>query len=585
MTARSPRILLLVKNGIGYGHARRALLISDELRALGADPVVISQAPSLHIFQGQAAKVVNFPLLHRVPSSAAELAYLDLLDRVVEGLRPELVVDDTYPDRRYLQLPSLREVPRVLVMRRVEPIAFDQLRRDGFLAPYERILLAQDEEDFAGEPHSTASRQVVELSGRFRFTGRIHHEPTQNELADVQERYGGQAPLVVVNAGAGGDQIDDAFTDTFFKTAASTAQHCLGREIPAQFVAALGPYYRGEELPHLPNLTCVAWEPRLSALLRIAAVAVLQPGHNVINETLAGSARLVLVPGESWMEGQHELADRMAAADQARVAPVGDAETLTRQVLAALDEGPRDPRPTRRPSGAPRAAQQILTEARRKGLDVPVRMPRPAVCLLVSAAGSLSSPTLAQLLRRVGLADAGVVAPGDRDLDAAGGSPVAGQVGRVSALLPERPNVGINSVSPLPRTLLVDVRPPTTLTPAALAAAGVRLLLDDGPSESGGHLGRWLAYHADSGGILTAGAWLHRADINRPDRLVRRVALLLRERTAAAIHLDLSRLTESAAAASYCEHVARALADGSVQLITPPDYAARLAETQLLAPR
>lgn len=584
MTARGPRILLLVKNGIGYGHIRRGLLISDELRALGADPVVISQASSLQIFEGQAAKVVNFPLLHRVPSSAAELAYLDLLDRVVEELRPEVVVDDTYPDRRYLQLPSLREVPRLLVMRRVEPIAFDQLRRDGSLVPYDRILLAQDEQDFASEAHSTASRGAVELSGRFRFTGRIYHEPTLSELADVRKRYGGPAPLVVVNAGAGGDQIDDAFTDTFFKTAASTARRCLDRGIPAHFVAALGPYYRGEGLPRLPNLTCVEWEPRLSALLRVAAVAVLQPGHNVISETLAGSARLVLVPGESWMEGQHELADRMSTSGQARIAPVGDADALTNEVLAALDEGPRDPQPTRRPSGARRAAQQILDEARRNRLEAPVHWPRPAVCLLVSAGGSTSLSTLAHLLQRVGWADAGVVAPRDGDTDAEERPPVARRVGRISALLTERPNADISPASGLARTFVVDTNPPASLTPAALAAAGVRLLLDAGPSESGGHLGRWLAYHDGSAGILTESAWLHRASIHRPDRVARRVALLLRNRTAVAIHLDLSHLADPAAVADYCQHAARALADGSVQLIPPPDYLARLAETQLLAP-
>lgn len=584
MALRGPRILLLVKNGIGYGHIRRALLISDELRALGADPVVISQASSTQIFTGQAAKVVNFPLLHRVPSSAAELAYLDLLDCVVEELRPELVVDDTYPDRRYLQLPSLREVPRVLVMRRVEPIAFDQLRREGSLAPYVKILLAQDEKDFAREPHSTATLQIVELSERFRFTGRIYHEPSKSELTSVRERYRDQAPLVVVNAGAGGDHIQDAFTDTFFRTAVATAKHCLDRGVSGHFVVVLGPYSPALELPELSNLTYVAWEPQLSSLLRIAAVAVLRPGHNVINEALSGSARLVLVAGETWMEGQQELAERMAAEDQARVAPVGDAETLTTQVLSSLNEGPRVPRPSRRPSGARRAALQILREAGRDRSDVPVHMPRPAVCLLVSAGKSLSLPALARLVQQTGLANAGVVAPGSEVLQTAGRSSGARQVGRVSALLSERPGAGISPGNALPRTLLADASPPAFLTPTALTAAGVRLLLDDGPSESGGHIGRWLAHHASSTAVLTESAWLHRAEVERPERLLRRVALLLRDQAILAIHLDLSRIPNPAAAASYCRHVGRALQEGSVQLVTPSDYTARLAD-RLLAPK
>lgn len=578
-TKPTPRVLLLVKNGIGFGHIRRALLIANELRDLGADPVVISQASSLRIFEDQAAKVVNFPLLHRVPSSAAELAYVDLLDRVVGKLRPELVVDDTYPDRRYLQLPSLREVPRLLVARRIEPIAFDQMRRDGSFAPYSSILLAQDEEDFSAEPHSTASRRAIELSGRFLFTGRIHHEPEPSELTDVRRRYAHQAPLIVVNAGAGGDQVDDAFTDTFFKTAAATARRCLERGIPAHFVAALGPYYGGHELPRLPNLTYVPWEPRLSALLRIASVAVLQPGHNVVSEALAGAARLVLVPGESWMEGQHEMADRMAAAHQARVSPIGDAEALTTQVLAALDDGPRDPQPPRHPSGARRAAQQILAETHRNRRDTPVPIRRLAVCMLVSPPDGLSPSSLVKILGRAGLADAAVVGARSDDSQAVKGLPVAGQVERISALPPggRSSDPAISSV----QALLVDAGPPASLTPAALASGGVRLLLDEGPSRSGGHLGGWLAHHGDSDGILNASVYPHLADADRPDRLLRRIALLLRDQTMVVIHLDLAGLSRPAVA-RYSAYVAQALRDNAVELITPATCLQRLAQAHLL---
>ncbi len=83
----TPIALFLVKNGIGYGHIRRALLIAGELaRRDDLRPIVVSQARTLDLLLTSTVPVLNLPLLHRVPSAVGEDAYIDILDRVIGRL-------------------------------------------------------------------------------------------------------------------------------------------------------------------------------------------------------------------------------------------------------------------------------------------------------------------------------------------------------------------------------------------------------------------------------------------------------------------------------------------------------------------
>jgi len=129
--------------------------------------------------------VVNFPLLHRVPSDTAEDLYTDVLDHVLDRLDPAVVVEDTYPDARYRRLPSLADRPRVLVMRRLDGLSLDQIRQRGDLAHYDRILIAQDKTDFRQEGHSGETLAAVETSGRFAFVGNIAYTPRVRESASL----------------------------------------------------------------------------------------------------------------------------------------------------------------------------------------------------------------------------------------------------------------------------------------------------------------------------------------------------------------------------------------------------------------
>ncbi len=65
----TPTVAFLVKNGIGFGHIRRALILAEAVDAAGGlRPVVVSQAGSLALYRDRSVSVVNF---HIVPGAGA----------------------------------------------------------------------------------------------------------------------------------------------------------------------------------------------------------------------------------------------------------------------------------------------------------------------------------------------------------------------------------------------------------------------------------------------------------------------------------------------------------------------------------
>jgi predicted glycosyltransferase len=335
-------VVFLVKNGIGFGHLRRALILAEALLDAGqVRPVIISQASSLAIFQGTRVPVVNFPLLHRVPSAVAEDWYTEVLDALLDQLDPAVVIEDTYPDQRYAGLTSLMDRPRLLVLRRLDHASFDTIRATGAFARYDEILIVQDQEGFGREGHSDVTLTAVHASGRFQFVGPVYRAPTADEVEKLRAEYAPDgSPLVVVNGGAGGDQMPDGYGDRLFHSCQQMAAALAGDGTRVRFVFVTGPYYAGRPLETRANVTVRRFEPHLHALLAAAHVAVIKPGTNALSEALSGRAHLVLVPDVSFMEGLSEHAERIVAEYGGQVA-AADAEVLKPLVRAALSQQPR----------------------------------------------------------------------------------------------------------------------------------------------------------------------------------------------------------------------------------------------------
>lgn len=91
-------------------------------------------------------------------------------------------------------------VPRILLLRRLDGESFDAMRSRRAFAPYDRILLAQEDRDLDGEGHSGESLLALRHSDRVLEVGNIHRVPTDEGIDTERRRRGG--PLVVVNGGA-----------------------------------------------------------------------------------------------------------------------------------------------------------------------------------------------------------------------------------------------------------------------------------------------------------------------------------------------------------------------------------------------
>jgi len=315
-------VVFLVKNGIGFGHIRRALILAQALQRDGAlRPVVISQARGLDLLLGAGVDVVNFPLLHRLPSAVAEDRYLELLDVLLDRLDPVVVIEDTYPDPRYGRLPALAGRARLLIMRRLVGASFDQIRHTGALARYDKILIAQDPDQFHREGHSGPSLAAVE-HGQFTIVGNVAIPVTSHEAETARRAHAPQGgPLVVVAAGAGGDQLTDGFTTRLFTAVQHVADRFRDARPELRFVAVTGPYHPGRLPTPAGNLAVHRFHPDLPALLAGADVAVIKPGNNCLSEALAGRAQLILVPDASFLEGVSEHARRVVAEHGGQVCP------------------------------------------------------------------------------------------------------------------------------------------------------------------------------------------------------------------------------------------------------------------------
>jgi predicted glycosyltransferase len=347
-------VALCVKNGIGYGHLRRATLIARALQAhSNLSPVIISQARSIELLLGSDLRAINLPRLTRVSSTLVEDVYWEILDQTLERLQPAVVVEDTFPDPRLRDLRSLIGVPRVLVSRRLDPVTLERMIEEGSLRGFDRIVVCQHQEDFAAEPHSQWTRRIVAQSQVFDFVGPVWRRTTENERMVARRQYARpDQKLCVVAAGAGGDKYADGFTWRLLKAACSAVQHLGTAEDDWSIAIIAGPYAPQLILPPSRNIQLRAWEPELPALLAAADVVVIRPGTNTLLETLDGDAQVILVPDRAYGEGLIEYS-RLLAKKHGAFLATPEPESISRALVDAIQvmrSGGQRRRPLAKPS-------------------------------------------------------------------------------------------------------------------------------------------------------------------------------------------------------------------------------------------
>src|SRR5450756_364117 len=541
-------VVILVKNGIGFGHIRRALVIAEAIRARGAlRPIVISQASSLALFRDSTVRVINFPLLHRVASAVAEDCYISILDRLLDRLDPVAVIEDTYPDQRYRGLAALAGRQRLPIMRRLDGQSFDRLRESGRLVGYQHIMIAQSLDEFLQEGHSGESLAAVLSSGKFSLAGNFCQVPTARQIADTRARYAphGEA-LVVVNGGAGGDQAHDGYGDRLFEACRITAGKIGSAHGRVRFVFVSGPYYAGRPLAGSANITITRFEPNLAGLLAAAHVAVLKPGNNVLSEALLGGANLVLVPDVSFMEDLDHHAARVVAAYGGKVVPP-EPEAIEAAIRYGLAQPPRERRTQPNLAGIARIIDTIHASA--QSPPPPPALVGKLLFLVLRPPAGFSPAALRRIL------PASLSAAAILHEERAGVRPIttAQEVltGKVTGA----------SIVMIDQSLL-------DADPQSLADRGVRLLLSETSSVAPA-VQRWLRLRPARPALLCAASVAIQAVVGRERLFEQQIADKLNTRSALCSVVSLPETGDEPSAARYLRTIGDWLAAQPIQLASP----------------
>ncbi len=536
-------VVILVKNGIGFGHIRRALVIAEAIRARGVlRPIVISQASSLALYRGSTVRVINFPLLHRVASAVAEDCYISILDRLLDRLDPVAVIEDTYPDQRYWDLATLAGRQRLLMMRRLDGQSFDRLRESGRLVGYQHIMIAQSLDEFLQEGHSGESLAAVLSSGKFSLVGNFCQVPSARQTADTRARYAphGEA-LVVVNGGAGGDQAHDGYGDRLFEACRIAVGKIGSAHGRVRFVFVSGPYYAGRPLAGSSNITITRFEPNLAGLLAAAHVAVLKPGNNVLSEALLGGANLVLVPDVSFMEDLDHHAARVVAAYGGKVVPP-DPEAIE----AAIRYGLAQPLRERRTQPNRAGIEQIVDTIHASAQSPPPALASKLLFLVLRPPAGLSPAALRRIL------PASLTAATILHEERAGVRPIttAQEVltGKVTGA----------SIVMIDQSLL-------DADPQSLADRGVRLLLSETSSVAPA-VQRWLRLRPARPALLCAASVAIQGVVGRERLFEQQIAENLNTRSALCSVVSLSETGDEPSTARYVRAIGGWLAAQPLQL-------------------
>ncbi len=330
------KILFLLKNGIGFGHFRRALVIADDLRKMGHKVFFITQAKSTDLFIDKGFTVFNIPFMHRLPSNLSELFLKQLINKIVLTVDPYIVVEDTDPDSIYDQIPSLRYCRKVLIMRRIEEDALVSMLANKKFAKYDRVIFLQPKQELFNDVNNPKLRLWLEFSQKVVFAGPVFCLPDKKDVQKIIEKYG-KDDLIVFNAGAGGEHFGEGFCKKLFETAVMVAPKLKHNRI----VIVKGSNYQDDVIvpDNIKNVTVVDYEPLMPALFNVAKICVLRPGYNAVFESLAGKANLLLIPSVSYLEQQEMWIKQLqtAYANVSSITKDYSAETLSKELKQIVE--------------------------------------------------------------------------------------------------------------------------------------------------------------------------------------------------------------------------------------------------------
>lgn len=303
------KIVFMLQNGIGFGHFKLALTISKYMKDK-CEISFITQAKSTMIFDNYDYKVYNFPMLYSLKSNNEILIMNNLINKLIEDIHPDLIIEDTYPEDFYMNLPATKNISKILLMNRLNSTEFENFFYNGVLNQYDKLIVLKDKEVFINEINAKEVKNYATYSDRIIYLNGVFNEPPEEIKEEVEKKYNLKnfEKNIVVNCGAGGWHIGNNICEKIFDKVINVTNNLVKKGMNVQSILVLGPYskYLEEKYKSCINehIKIVDFETNLDALFTKTDLVILRPGYNTTMEALAGKQNILLLPGISYMEDQ-----------------------------------------------------------------------------------------------------------------------------------------------------------------------------------------------------------------------------------------------------------------------------------------
>ena len=303
------KIVFMLQNGIGFGHFKLALTISKYMKDK-CDISFITQAKSTVIFDNYDYKVYNFPMLYSLKSNNEILIMNNLINKLIEDIHPDLIIEDTYPEDFYMNLPATKNISKILLMNRLNSTEFENFFYNGVLNQYDKLIVLKEKDVFINEINAKEVKNYATYSDRIVYLNGVFNESTEDVKKEVEKKYNlnNFEKNIVVNCGAGGWHIGNNICEKIFDKVIDVTNNLVKKGMNVQSILVLGPYskYLEEKYKESINehIRIVDFETNLDALFTKTDLVILRPGYNTTMEALAGKQNVLLLPGISYMEDQ-----------------------------------------------------------------------------------------------------------------------------------------------------------------------------------------------------------------------------------------------------------------------------------------
>jgi predicted glycosyltransferase len=353
---RKPAILFQPQNHVGLGHINRLAAIAVALQQINPSvrtPFVVEGAAHV-LLDALNLPYVPLPSSHLMSSTAEWSQWskeersgitLQISHAILDGLQPQVVVFDCFPNIEFVKAVIERKLPIVLCLREVKSLDRYLDRLTAILPYVHRILIPHDAGMFE-LPESLRKKSIC--------VGEIVRPLSVQSRPDP----GLDSRRIVISGGGGG------YPDTvrFYNLSLQALEklRCSDSTLQGRLIA--GPLFSDWMRLQLVNgVTVTPFVPDVPEAFSTADMVVCQAGYNTVAEALQSGTRTILAPAERVWDDQFARASRMELQHKSfRVFRGSSHVELTQMINLWLQE-PQVPLETSRPDGALRAAEHLCS--------------------------------------------------------------------------------------------------------------------------------------------------------------------------------------------------------------------------------